>query len=143
MGKSQATLPVHATLFYLASPKSKLKERHNEISTGQPLICEINIHIGIPHFREIPFLLEFLEVLSYSKKHHFPFITTSFLIRENTGLLSNTTHPFVVVNKHVSQFSLKIFCLIFGEIDFRLKVKTKGKIMKLIPQKLQQKTAMI
>ena len=40
-------------------------------------------------------------------------------------------------------FSLKIFCLVFGEIDFRLKLKTKGKKMKLIPQKRQKKTAMI
>ena len=32
-------------------------------------------------------------------------------------------------------FSLEIFCLIFGEIDFRLKLKTKGKILKLVPQK--------
>ena len=43
------------------------------------------------------------------------------------------------LNSVVFPFSLKVFCLVFGEIDFRLKLKTKGKALNLFAQKIQQK----
>ena len=63
------------------------------------------------------------------KKQDIPYITHDNITHKHLyrdGLHLNSVGFFILAENFLS---------IFGEIDFRLKLKTKGKIMKLIAQK--------